>query len=365
MNFSRTSTGRWVFIALGCLLLLLALAGYKFLQIRSMIAFAASFPEPSETVESTLVQTQLWSESATAVGEVLAPQTVELRNELEGRVVAIGFHAGDAIKKDQMLLKLDASEDIAQLRAAQADADLAKITLARYEKLMAQRLVSREQYDQTRAQYAVAAARAQALQATIDKKIITAPFDGRAGLHNLQLGQYLAANTLITQLVGSLNTVWVDFYLPQQQGNIAINSPVSISASGILNTPLTGKVIAVDQVISTTSRNLKLRAAIDNTNDILKPGALVDVQIATAPSRTVIAIPSTAVQYSDNGRFVYIITPAEKGELRAKARPVTTGEERNRYVLIDSGLTVGEHIATDGAYKLHDGMLVYTKDAVK
>jgi multidrug efflux pump subunit AcrA (membrane-fusion protein) len=89
------------------------------------------------------------------------------------------------------------------------------------------------------------------------------------------------------------------------------------------------------------------------------------VQIATAPSRTVIAIPSTAVQYSDNGRFVYIITPAEKGELRAKARPVTTGEERNRYVLIDSGLTVGEHIATDGAYKLHDGMLVYTKDAVK
>ena len=244
MTAQPSTLKRWLVVFFGCLFLLLALAGYKVFQIRQLMAVAASYPEPSETVEAETVKTENWQDSVTTVGEVLAPQTVELRNELEGRVIAVGFHAGDAIKKDQMLLQLDASEDIAQLRAAQADAQLAQTALTRYAKLVTQKLVSREQYDQARAQFAVATAHAQALQATIDKKTITAPFDGRAGLHHLQPGQYLAANTVITQLVGSLATVWVDFSLPQQQSGIALETPVNINASGTLATPLAGKIIA-------------------------------------------------------------------------------------------------------------------------
>ena len=94
---------RWLVVFLGCLLLLLALAAYKVLQIRQLMAIAAAYPEPSETVEAEVVQAQNWQDSVSTVGEVLAPQTVELRNELEGRVIAVGFHAGDAIKRPNAL----------------------------------------------------------------------------------------------------------------------------------------------------------------------------------------------------------------------------------------------------------------------
>lgn len=377
MVFRNKNLGRWTKVFISCLLLVLVLALYKFLQIRKLIAFAESFPEASATVEIFVAQPQFWSETTNTVGEVLAPQAVALRNEVEGRVSAVGFAAGDAVKKDQMLLQLDASEEIAQLRSAQAEAELAQLALARYQKLMAQNLSSREQYDQARAQYAMATARSQALQAVIDKKTLTAPFDGSAGLHTLQRGQYLAADTVITQLVGSQKILWVDFFLPQnslikkQQGNISIDAPVSISARGVLAAPLTGHVIASEPAVSTTSRNLKLRAAIDNPDGTLKPGMLVDVQIATAAPREVIAVPATAIQYNSTGTFVYVVssaekdTPAEKEQQRATLRNVTIGEEKNRNVIITDGLQSGETIAANGSYKLQDKMLVFIKGAEK
>jgi membrane fusion protein (multidrug efflux system) len=369
MVFRSKNLGRWTKVFIGCILLLLVLALYKFLQIRKLIAFAESFPEASATVEIFVAQPQIWSETTNTVGEVLAPQAVALRNEVEGRVSAVGFAAGDAVKKDQMLLQLDASEEIAQLRSAQAEAELAQLALARYQKLIAQNLSSREQYDQARAQYAMATARSQALQAVIDKKTLTAPFDGSAGLHTLQRGQYLAADTVITQLVGSQKLLWVDFFLPQQQGNINVDTPVSISANGLLTTPLTGYVIASEPAVSSTSRNLKLRAAIDNPDGTLKPGMLVDVQIATAAPREVIAVPATAIQYNSTGTFVYVVssaekdTPAEKDQQRATLRNVTIGEEKNRNVIITDGLQSGETIAANGSYKLQDKMLVFVKSA--
>ncbi len=362
MAVQHSSAKRWLIVFIACLALLLALAGYKFLQIRHWMAVAASYPEPSETVEATTAQKQNWQSTVTTVGEVLAPQSIELRNELEGRVVAVELQAGGAIKKDQMLLKLDASEDIAQLRAAQADAELAKASLARYNKLVAQKLTSREQYDQARAQYAVAVARAQELQAVIDKKIITAPFDGYAGLHHLQVGQYLTANTLITQLVGSLTTVWVDFYLPQQQGNIALGTDVHIHANGLPTTVFSGKITAIDPTISSSSRNFKVRAAVNNTEEKLKPGTLVDVQLPTTTAQSIITVPSTAVQFSDAGHFVYLIEPDKEGVLRAKIRNVDVGEENNLRMVIKNGLQTGERIAADGSFKLHDGMRVNIKE---
>ena len=377
MVFRNKNLGRWTKVFIGCLLLVLVLALYKFLQIRKLIAFAESFPEASATVEIFVAQPQIWSETTNTVGEVLAPQAVALRNEVEGRVSAVGFAAGDAVKKDQMLLQLDASEEIAQLRSAQAEAELAQLALARYQKLMAQNLSSREQYDQARAQFAMATARSQALQAVIDKKTLTAPFDGSAGLHTLQRGQYLAADTVITQLVGSQKILWVDFFLPhnslikKQQGNISIDAPVSISARGVLAAPLTGHVIASEPAVSTTSRNLKLRAAIDNPDGTLKPGMLVDVQIATAAPREVIAVPATAIQHNSTGTFVYVVssaekdTPAEKEQQRATLRNVTIGEEKNRKVIITDGLKSGETIAANGSYKLQDKMLVFVKGAEK
>lgn len=350
---------RWMLVIGACLLLLLSLAGYKFVQIRQLIAFAESFPETSETVEVFTVTPTRWQTTTQTIGEVLAPQTLTLRNEVEGRIIAVGFVAGEPVKKDQLLVQLDASEEIARLRAAQADAHLAQLALARYEKLMTQHVTSREQYDQARAQYTMATANAQALQAIIDKKTLTAPFDATAGLHTLQPGQYLAADTLVTQLIGDQQTLWVDFSLPQQLAGINNDAALGVSARGVLATPVQGRIIAREPVVSRESRNIKLRAAIDNKDSGLKPGMLVDVQVATAPAREVFAVPATAIQYDKTGAYVFVITLDDKQQPRAHKRPVSLGAEASGSMVVESGLSAGERIAANGAYKLQDGMLAH------
>ena len=352
---------RWKIALIACLLLVIVLAGFKFMQIRKLIAFAESFPEPSETVESYTVATTVWHHTATTVGEVKVPQTVVLRNEVEGRVVAVGFAPGEKVHKDQLLLQLDASEEIAQLRAAEADAELAAQTLVRNEKLIKQQLSSREQYDQARTQRAVAMARAEALRAVITKKNITAPFDAQAGLHTLQAGQFLAANTVITQLVGEEPAVWVDFALPQELAALPAGAAVQVKVRGLMSEPLAGTVTATDPMVSTTSRNLMLRATVTNTHAQLKPGMLVDVAVETAAAETVVAVPDTAVLYNSSGSYVLLLVQDEKGDWRARQRNVITGSTHNGWVAIASGVQPGEQIAGNGAYKLQDGQLAYLK----
>lgn len=354
---------RWIITIAACLLLLAALAAYKFLQIRGMIAFAESFPEPSETVEPYRVNTVRWRETLASVGEVKVQQSVVLRNEVEGRVITVGFAPGDSVRKDQLLLQLDASEEIARLRAAEADAELASRTLARNEQLASKQLVSREQFEQARAQRAVALAQAEALRAIIAKKTLTAPFDGRAGLHTLQAGQFLAANTAITQLVGNEPTVWVDFAVPQQQAAIATGAAVQVSVRGVTAEPLAGTITAADPAVSTTSRNLMLRATVDNSAALLKPGMLVDVALDTAPPRDVLAVPDTAVLYDEGGSHVFLLQADEHGALRARRQAVTTAGVKQGLVAISAGLQGGEQVAANGAYKLKDGLLAHVKTA--
>jgi membrane fusion protein (multidrug efflux system) len=313
-----------------------------------------------------------WVQKVSALGEVVAPQSVELRNELEGRIATVGFGSGAPVKKGQLLVQLDASEEQAQLKAAQAEAELAKLALQRYSKLMKSNASSKDQYDQANAEYAVAVARAQALQATIDKKTLTAPFDAVAGLHQLEVGQFLSANTLVTRLVGVNADVWVDFYLPQQQAGLPVGAPVSVTAKNLLDAPVAGRIIAKDPSVSLTSRNLRFRAQIDRAPEVLRPGVAVDVSIAANTSDASLVLPSSAIRHDSTGPYVFVIKsvtrPADEKnkkpvtELRASRRAVVVGSEQSQHTVILSGVEVGERIATNGSFKLRDGMLTYVKD---
>jgi len=361
---------RWITVVAICVFIFVALAGYKAFLISKAIAFGESFPEHSETVEAVLVSKKPWTESLSALGEVVAPQSVEIRNELEGKVAAVGFGSGASVRKGQLLLQLDAAEEQAQLKAAQAEAELAKLALQRYSKLMKSNASSKDQYDQANSQYAVALAHAQALQATIDKKTLLAPFDAVAGLHQFEVGQFLSANTLVTRLVGTGSDVWVDFSLPQQQAALAIGTAIEVTASNLLPTVANGKIIAKDPSVSPTSRNLRFRALISNAPVALKPGIAVDVKIAASASDASIVVPSSAIRHDTAGPYVFVIKkvtkPADENkhtqameQLRASRRAVMLGSEQSKQTVVISGIEVGEQIATNGSFKLHDGMLTY------
>jgi membrane fusion protein (multidrug efflux system) len=260
------------------------------------------------------------------------------------------------------------------LKAIEAQAELARLDLDRYQRLITQNASSRDQFDRANAELAGALARAQALQAIIDKKTLRAPFDAYSGLHQLQPGQYLGDNTLITVLVGMDQLVWVDFTLAQQQTLLPIGTTISAYARGLLATPLTGKLIAKDVALNKASRNLRMRAAFKDHAGVLKPGAIVDLEIPLATTQTVTVLPATAIRRDTFGSYVYVIvdekpvadtksskTSTEHDYFRAQKRVVTLGPEQQQRTIIVSGLKAGERVAANGSYKLGEGMLVQVK----
>ena len=223
-------------LAWGAVLLAIAataggLGYYKYAEITAAIAAAEAFPEPREAVEAVHVRRGEWAASTRAVGTVVALRQVELRNELAGTVVEIGFASGDIVEAGQVLVRLDTSEERAALAAAQAEARLAKVVFERRDRLRSSDAVSALDLDRAREELAAANARVSSLEAGIAKKTLVAPFRARVGLTDLQPGAYLDEGTRIAMLQGVDHDAYVDFALPQDMA-AAIRPGVSVSLSG-------------------------------------------------------------------------------------------------------------------------------------
>ena len=202
---------RWL-ITIFTLLCIVAILGFiKFTQIKAAIAFGESFPEPSETVVTMTVESSTWRPNLQVVGEVKAQRSVELRNEFEGIITRVEFPSGGQVEKGDLLVQLDVAPEIAQLEAINAEIELAKLDVKRFTDLLKVNASSRDQLDRANSQLLVNRARARALQASIDRKTIRAPFSGTTSIHDWEVGTYIAANSIVTSLVGDLSDVWVDF----------------------------------------------------------------------------------------------------------------------------------------------------------
>ena len=360
---------RWLITLSVCLAVFGALATYKVMQIRAAIAFGESFPEPSHTVEAATVERTQVQNRITTIATVVAPQTVDLRIELEGRISSINLQSGSVIKAGDILLQLDITEETARLKAAQARARLAKLDLERIQKLRKNRTVSEERLDQAEAQYDIARADMAELKATIDKKTLRAPFDARVGLHQLEVGEFLSANTVITRLVGLNDYIWVDFSLPLNQTQLPLDSVISVLPNRSGEQTLEGKIIARDSIVSADSRNLMYRAQVKNANDKLPHNTIVNVEVPLAESQTALSVPSSAIRYDALGSFVYLLDEdAENKGYRARRQTVKiaadslslTGET-HLSTTITEGLQEGQLIAANGSFKLRNQLLVFVK----
>jgi len=352
---------RWLITLCACVLVFVALAGYKFMQIKAAIAFGESFPEPSESVQALTVSSSQVQSFVSTIGEVVAPQAMELRNELEGRVSKVNMTSGGNVKEGEVLLQLDISEETARLSAARASANLAKLKLERMNKLLPSKAVSEDSVDQAKAEYDIAVATVGQLEATIAKKTLRAPFDAVVGLHDIEVGEYLEANSVLVTLLGTQDFVWVDFNLPLTQGRVALGDTVRIQVPRADTQQLEAKVIASNPVVSAQSRNLRYRAEVA-AHPALLPNAVVNVEVPTG-TRTQIQVPSPAVLRDEMGTYVFVLTPEDSSDgYRASRRGVTIGREEGEVVAIAEGLKPGDRIATHGAFKLRHGMLAYVRE---
>ena len=338
------------------------LAGIKYRQISAAIAFAQSFPEASETVKSARVSKATYRQSKRVMGEIVATKSVELVAEYAGVITEVNFDPGAEVSPGQVLLRLDTREEKSQLNGVKARAELAQKTLTRNESLNKKNLLSAQATDQARADLRIAMADASRLNVVIDKKTLRAPFHGRASLHEWHVGQFIQAGSTVTELVGISDTLWADFSVPQDVYAIGVEARVWISTAGLPH-EVEAQVVASEPNVATRSRMVKVRAALQTQGAMFLPGAIINVRYEFGPKIDVASVPATALKRDAFGLHVFTLTPDEAQPdraFRAHRVEVDVVAIDNELAYIRSALPTGSLVAADGAFKLREGLLVFT-----
>jgi membrane fusion protein (multidrug efflux system) len=341
----------------------LIIAGIKALQIFTMVSAGKKMVPPPTTVTSADVKKGDWQPVLTAVGSISPVQGAMISAELAGTVAEINFQSGALVKKGEVLLKLDASAEAAQMRSAQADAELAKNDLDRARGLAERKVISAAEFDATQSKYAQKKAAVENMQSVIDKKQIRAPFDGTAGIRAVNPGQMVKVGDPLVSLQ-ALGQVFFDFSLPQQQlADVKPDLPVKVTTDAIPDREFEGKLTAVNSSIDPTTRNVTLQATLDNQDNALRAGMFGRVKVLLPQKNPTLFIPATAVSYAPYGNSVFVIEKKSDDKTRQenlilRQQFIRTGETRGDFVAVTNGLKANEQIVSSGVFKLRNGMNV-------
>lgn len=364
----KSKTKRWIVVVVGLLAVVGILAGIKAGQIVTMVRAGESFVPPPEAVTSAKVDSAEWESTRAAIGSLVALRGVTLGAELPGTVREIAFDSGAAVKRGQVLVKLDTSAEEAQLAAARADASLARINLGRARKLRASGSNAQADLDAAEARAQQTAATVANLAAVIAKKTIRAPFDGRVAIRQIELGQVVSAGTPIASLQ-SVSPIHADFWLPQQAlAELEPGQRVRLRTDVFPDARWDGEISTINPEVDTATRNVRIRATFPNGDGRLRPGMFGNVQVLSSEKRPVLVIPATAVMFAPYGDSVFVIEEQKDaaGAAKAVARQkfIRPGERRGDYVAVASGLAAGETVVSSGAFKLRNGAAVVVNDAL-
>src|SRR5216110_2567399 len=333
-----------------------SLVAWKRASARKADAAAARQPEPVESITLAVARGRQYRPTTTSVGTVLALTSITLRNELAGTVRQVALAPGQVVEAGAVLVALDVSVEEAELQAQTAQADLAATTLARQERLQEAQATSQEEGDQARAARDVALAQIARTRAIIAKKTIQAPFRARVGLSDVHPGQYLNEGTELSTLQGVDAAANVDFTVAQAvAAELRQGEPIAVFAANDPR-PTTARIVAVDARIDPTTRNALVRARIPSHAPA--PGASVRVEVPVGPPTKVVAIPVSALRKGPGGDHVFLIAADSAGHNRAHVQPVQSGPVLDDDVVILSGLTPGQQVATSGSFNLRESVRV-------
>jgi membrane fusion protein (multidrug efflux system) len=348
---------QWILIILILVAVVSSLYFYKS-SLQAEASQGVNMPEPSATVNATEAVRVDYQEMLKVSGEVQAFKSLSLNNEFAGQITLLNAQSGRLVKKDQVLIEIDHRDEDSKLIAAQAQLTLAKKTYSRYLVLKKNNEISAELVDQAEAEVALAKSDVALLETMITKKKLTAPFDAKVAIHNLEIGQYLDKNSQVLTLIGINEFTWIDFYLPQVYQELEVGSVVNVQPMNQLKS-YQAMIIAIDPQLKRTSRSLKYRAQIKSSLLALKPNTLVSVYSPIAAKASLISVPDIAITRDPLGSYVFILEAEGEGAYRAKKVKVILGDRNDDRVMVLSGLNEGQLIATKGAFKLFPQMKVY------
>ena len=357
-------------LMLGVVLLLVGGLGFvKYRQIQAA-SQGGSFQPPPTAVTTIVAQREMWPSTLNIIGTTAAIQGVTVGADLPGTVAKINFESGKSVHAGDVLVELDTRQERAQLAAAEADRDLARITYGRQQQLVNQGVVARTEYDNAEAQQKSTDAKVGEIRATIERKTVHAPFSGILGIRQINLGQYLAAGQAIVSLQ-ALNPIYVNFGVPQQESNkVQIGRTLRITSDNLPGVQFAGRVTAVDSVINEATRNIQIQATLSNPQGKLRPGMFVQVDVGIGASRQVVTLPASAINYAPYGDSVFVVTdlqdPQSKKTYRGVRQQFVKVEgSRGDQVAIISGLNAGDVVVSSGVFKLRNGAPVQVNNKVQ
>jgi RND family efflux transporter MFP subunit len=335
----------------------------KPVMVKNIIT-AAFAPKPT-TVTAEAAKVEQWPPELSAIGTLRAYQGVIIAPQAAGVVTGKHFESGDDVEAGALLINIDDSVEQADLANGLAQLKNAEATLARQKTLVVQGNTPQSTVDTALATRDSAAATVERTRAVIAQKEIRAPFAGRLGLRNVDLGQYVAVGTSLVTLQ-QLDPIYADFPVPEEAlSSLAVGQAVRMTVDAIPGRSFEGKIEAIDARVSADSRNVTARGVFANPDRKLLPGMFANLTVTTGEPAAVLTLPRTAIVYSLYGDDVFVVIAApharEQGGIGGNAGPsgliverrlVKVGAARGDRVAIDEGLRAGERVVTAGQIKL-------------
>lgn len=334
--------------------------GFKSFQNSMIKKYMSTISHQPQTVSTMVAEYQIWNNMLEAVGTMRAVRGVDISSEVSGIVENIYFESGDHVTSGTLLLKLRSNDELALLASLKADAHLANLTYQRDLQQLKQKAIAQSVVDLDAATLEKSLALIQQQEAIIAKKYIRAPFAGSLGLRLVDLGEYLSPGTFIVTLQ-ELDPIYFDFYLPQQElANIKLQQPVSVNTDLYPDKVFVGKIWAINSKVDQSSRNIQIRAILENKKGELLPGMYGVITIDTGVAHKFITLPQTAITYNPYGNTIFLAKPAStdkngKTQYVAEQRFITVGAMRGDQVAILTGIEAGEIAVVAGQIKLQNG----------
>ncbi len=348
----------------------IAVLGFvKFQQFQAAAGQAASFQPPPEAVTTVVAVQEPWPSTLAVIGTTAAVQGVTVSADLPGIVDRITFESGRFVRAGDTLVQLDTRQEQAQMTAAEAQRDLARLNFQRMEGLIKDGAISRAEYDLASAEQKQTEARVGEIRAMIDRKIIRAPFSGILGIRQVNLGQYLSAGDAVVPLQ-SLHPIYVNFGVPQQEaGQMRTGRSVRITTDDVSGAEFMGRISAIDSVVNEATRNVQVQATVPNPDGKLRPGMFVQTAVILGASRPVVALPASAISYAPFGDSVFIVSELKGPDGRSyrgvRQEFVKLGGGRGDQIAVVSGVKPGDEVVTSGVFKLRNGAAVVVNNKIQ
>jgi membrane fusion protein (multidrug efflux system) len=341
----------------------------KFRQIKAATAEHAAFQPPPQAVTTAVASQESWPTTLSIIGTAAAVQGVTVSADLPGIVERITFESGGWVREGDVLVQLDVKQEQAQLAAAEADRDLARLNFERLAGLVEQGAISRADYDRSAAEQKSSEAKVAEIRATIARKTIRAPFAGVLGIRQVNVGQYLRAGDAVVPLQ-ALNPIYVNFGVPQQDaGPIRVGRNVRVTGGDLAGGEFSGRVTAINSVVDEATRNVQIQATLANPNGKLRPGMFVQVEVILGASQSVVVLPASAISYAPYGNSVFVVTDLKDASGRmyrgVRQQFVKLGAGRGDQIAVLSGLKPGEEVVSSGVFKLRNGAAVTINNQVQ